>query len=143
MKESAAAPLGGGAGSVGTETILIVEDEAALRRLLQRTLVSLGYAILEAGSGDHALAIQALYFGPIHLMLTNINLPDLSGPALVRRMIAARPDIRIMYVSGDPYSDEWTIPGRRVEFLQKPVTLAETTARIRQCLNRSPLEQED
>ena len=125
----------------GTETILVAEDEEVLRKLLRRSLTPLGYTLLEARDAEHALEIEAGYAGPIHLLLCNVNLPGLSGPELVQRMVAVRPDIRVIYVSGNPFSDDWVVPGRHAEFIQKPVTPRTIAQRLREYLDRTDTDQ--
>jgi PAS domain S-box-containing protein len=84
----------------GTETILLVEDEPGVRHLVRRVLCGRGYEVLEARDIAHALQIAADFTGRIHLLLSDIVMPGLSGPDLAQRMIAQRPDLRVLYMSG-------------------------------------------
>jgi CheY-like chemotaxis protein len=120
----------------GTETILLVEDEPALRTLTRRVLSSVGYTVLEAGSGDEALAVLAAFDGPVHLMFTDVVMPGMNGRDLARRVVAARPEIKVLYASG--YTDDAIFrhgvldDGSR--FISKPYAPAELRRKIRETL---------
>jgi two-component system cell cycle sensor histidine kinase/response regulator CckA len=106
----------------GSQTILIVEDEAALLGVTHRCLESAGYAILAAQSPADAVRICANHLGPIHLMLTDVIMPGMSGSELASQLSALRPEMKVLYVSG--YTDDAIVrhgvlePG--LAFLQKP-----------------------
>jgi PAS domain S-box-containing protein len=108
----------------GDATILVVEDEPSLRTLAGRVLRKRGYHILEAEDGPTALRAAAAYAGPIHLLLTDVIMPGgLSGRQLAEQMIAQRPTIKVLYMSG--YSDmvmTRTIFDPGQAFVQKPFT---------------------
>jgi CheY-like chemotaxis protein len=108
----------------GTETILLVEDEAGVRLLLKEVLHRSGYTVLEARDADDALHKAAAYPGPIGLLLTDVVMPRLSGADLARRIREQRRGMKVLYVSG--YADELSLPRDRFEageaFLQKPFT---------------------
>ncbi|HXG08263.1 MAG TPA: PAS domain S-box protein [Gemmataceae bacterium] len=87
----------------GRETILLVEDEHAVRALARDILQRYGYTVLEAASGEAALALFGEHPGPIDLLLTDIIMPTLSGVALAQRLGEARPDLKVLYMSG--YTD--------------------------------------
>ncbi len=84
----------------GTATILLVEDETPLRKLISQVLKSAGHAVLEAANGDEALALQAHHPGPIDLLLTDVIMPGMSGPELVAKLRGRRPKMTILYMSG-------------------------------------------
>src|SRR6185436_5753369 len=86
----------------GTETILIVEDEAAVRSALGDSLRRLGYQAMETASAAAALETARTYAGTIHLLLTDVVMPGLSGYELAAQFLAARPDTRLIYMSGYP-----------------------------------------
>src|SRR5512134_3960334 len=90
--------------SSSTETLLIVEDEAAIRNLLQIALRKNGYAVLAAESGRDALDLVRTHSGPIHLLITDVMMPDIDGPELVKRLSAIRPDTQTLFMSG--YMDD-------------------------------------
>ena len=117
--------------SRGSETILVVEDETQLRALIKRTLSERGYRVLDAGNGVEALELAEAHRGPIHLLVTDVVMPLLSGGELAARLQEARPGLRVIFVSG--YSDD-AIERHGVlapdsVFLQKPV-MPEELARV-------------
>jgi CheY-like chemotaxis protein len=117
--------------SRGSETILVVEDETQLRTLIKRTLSERGYQVLDAGNGVEAIEVAAAHSGPIHLLVTDVVMPRLSGGELAARLQEARPGLRVIFVSG--YSDD-AIERHGVlapdsVFLQKPV-MPEELARV-------------
>jgi PAS domain S-box-containing protein len=86
------------------ETVLVVEDEQSVRRMAGQMLARAGYRVLEAGDGHEALAVASDHRGPIHLLLTDVVLPGLSGVAVAESLKTTRPDIRVLYTSG--YGDD-------------------------------------
>jgi nitrogen-specific signal transduction histidine kinase/ActR/RegA family two-component response regulator len=122
----------------GDETILVVEDEPALRELVQEILEKKGYRVLEASTGVQALKLWEEYKEDIDLLLTDLMMPEgVSGRDLAERVLADRSDLKVIYSSG--YSLDVVNPGFSVReglnFLQKPYdpeTLAQT---VRDCLN--------
>src|SRR5207249_3341261 len=108
----------------GTETILLVEDDTSVRGLIVRTLNRHGYTILEARDVGDAMAIARRKNGPIHLLLTDIVMPDMNGPNLAQLVLRDHPDIKVLYVSGFPWSEEVRAGSMsaRTMFLAKPFT---------------------
>ena len=88
----------------GAETILLVDDEPQVRGFVRRALEGYGYRVLEAGVVDEALALGSSYPGHIHLLLTDVVLPGMSGPQLAARLAPLRPEMRILYMTG--YADD-------------------------------------
>jgi two-component system, cell cycle sensor histidine kinase and response regulator CckA len=125
------------AGRGGTETILLVEDSDAVRVLAQSVLRRLGYTVLTARNGDEALALAASHGGAIDLVLTDIVMPGMSGRELAEAIVARRPGVRVLYMSG--YTDDVIIrkglkdPG--ASFIEKPFTTASLADRVRQRLD--------
>jgi signal transduction histidine kinase/CheY-like chemotaxis protein len=121
----------------GSETILIAEDEGQLRALLRRSLGALGYTVLEAADGREALEVARRHAGPIHLLLTDVVMPNLSGKELAGQLAHERPGLRVVFISG--YSDEAIerhgvlAPG--TVFVQKPVSLASLARTVREVLD--------
>jgi|GEM_PF-1215554 PAS domain S-box-containing protein len=124
----------------GTETILLVEDEEIVRSLISRTLRENGYSVIDAGYGSEALEKCNHYPDPIHLLLTDIIMPKMSGRELADCMIQSHPNIKILYMSG--YTDNGIIHhgilDQDVYFLQKPFTSEALLQKIREVLNDVP-----
>jgi CheY-like chemotaxis protein len=89
-----------GSASGGTESILLVEDEAVVRALARRALVGAGYRVVEAASPAEAIAVATDPRVPVDLLLTDVLLPDQNGWELSRRIVAARPGVRLLFMSG-------------------------------------------
>jgi two-component system cell cycle sensor histidine kinase/response regulator CckA len=123
----------------GTETVLLVEDEEMVRRLAYRVLERCGYAVLEAREADEALLLGKEHAGTIDLLVTDVVMPGMGGHDLVERIVALRPEIKVLYVSG--YTDDTVAhhgvldPG--VAFLQKPFTPLVLAHKVREVLDRS------
>ncbi len=112
--------IASGGSDRGSETILLVEDEDEVRAVLHQILVSKGYRVLQAGSGEEALVISRLHRGTVQLLLTDVTMPQMKGPELAQRLRAERPSIRVLFMSG--YNDE-RLSGGGIEApvcLQKP-----------------------
>ncbi len=122
----------------GRETLLVVEDEAGVRELMCDWLASKGYKVLAAGNGADALKVSGAHEGPIDLMVADVVMPAMGGPALVERLAPVRPGIKVMYMSG--YADETLGKSRllepRIPFLQKPFSLSSLGDKIREALDQ-------
>jgi two-component system, cell cycle sensor histidine kinase and response regulator CckA len=103
-------------------TILVVDDEVALRQLLVRQLRSEGYTVLEASYGMEALAVARASDEQIHLVLSDIRMPGMLGTELARRLVAEHPDVRVVLMSAHALDDLTTISDSRgvVQVLAKP-----------------------
>ena len=127
----------------GTETILVVEDYLALGHLVARILQSAGYTVLAASNGADALLLLERYGGPLHLLLTDVVLPGMSGRELAARIAAARPEIKVIYASG--YTDEELrrhgVVTDATHFLIKPYTSEQLTRSVREVLD-APLARQ-
>ena len=121
----------------GTETVLLVEDVDTVRALAREILRMNGYTVLEARHAREALLLSEAHRGPIHLMLTDVMMPGMSGGELARRMRAQRPSTRVLYMSG--YADDaifpHALPGGETAFLQKPFTAAALSRKVRETLD--------
>jgi PAS domain S-box-containing protein len=117
----------------GGPTVLLVEDEPALRQLVQRMLEEEGYTVIQATDGIDALSRAERHQGPLHLLLTDVVMPGLSGPELVRQLEVTRPDLEVLYMSG--YNDSRLVnrgvEQAKVNLLMKPFTPDELLARVR------------
>ncbi|HSY84166.1 MAG TPA: ATP-binding protein [Gemmatimonadaceae bacterium] len=123
-----------------TETILVVEDEPAVRALTARVLVSQGYSVITAATGAEALEAARTHAGPIALVLTDLVMPGGSGRAAYQAVAAVRPDVRPLYMSG--YTDDDVIRRGLIDattpFVQKPFTAAGLSRAVRDVLDRLP-----
>lgn len=121
----------------GTETVILVEDEESLRSLTTEILEAAGYKILEAKSGLHAVELARQYDGQIHLLLTDVVMPGMSGPELADALVNSRPGIKVLFASG--YTDELVaqhgLLNSVMELLQKPFTKDALLRRVRDVLD--------
>jgi two-component system cell cycle sensor histidine kinase/response regulator CckA len=120
----------------GTETILLVEDEQPIRELVRKVLARYGYDVLEASNVAHALEIAERHPAPIHLLLSDIVMPELSGPDLAQRVVRHRRDMRVLYMSGFSHRLGLGTLSAGVGLLEKPFTPERLATRVRECLNR-------
>ena len=130
---AAAAPAAAG----GTETVLVVEDQAAVRHVTRRMLERHGYTVLEAPDGETALRIAEKHHGSVDLLLTDVVMPGLSGRQLATQLAALRPKMRVLYMSG--YTDDAImrhgILQLGVAYLQKPFTPELLAGKVRVVLD--------
>jgi PAS domain S-box-containing protein len=128
----------------GTEAVLFVEDEESVRELVRDYLGKCGYRVLCAADGIQALDVAAAHRAPIHILVTDVVMPRLSGRELVTRLTAARPELKVLYISG--YTDDSIFRHGVLEggvaFLQKPFNLKDLAHKIRQVLNGEPAATE-
>jgi two-component system cell cycle sensor histidine kinase/response regulator CckA len=131
----------------GSETMLLAEDEPALRAMAREALQNEGYTVLEASNGVEALAAAAAHRGPLHLLITDVVMPQMGGGELAQRLQAERPGIKVLFMSG--YTDDAVIRQGVSEatstFLQKPFTIAAFARKVRETLDGSatPAARED
>jgi CheY-like chemotaxis protein len=122
----------------GTETILLVEDESALRDLVAELLASLGYHVIAAGSAREALRLAAGRAGRIDLLLSDVVMPGMSGRELAEALLEQRPETRLLYMSG--YTDDAVlrhgVEASGALLLQKPFGGADLARRVREALAR-------
>ena len=123
--------------ATGSETILLVEDDDRVRALVSNMLRKNGFSVLLASAGDQALEIAARHRGRIHLLLTDMLMPGLNGRMLSERLAAARPETRVLYMSG--YSDDdilrLGVKKASTHFIQKPFSVDALVHKIRETLN--------
>jgi two-component system cell cycle sensor histidine kinase/response regulator CckA len=134
--EAEPVPAAEPASLVGSETVLLVEDEESVRALSRSILKSYGYTVLEAGSGMDGLDVALHYPLPIHLLLTDVVMPEMGGLDLASRLEALRPGVRVLYMSG--YTDDAVFRHGLLEkgrmFLQKPFTPKTLARKVREAL---------
>jgi PAS domain S-box-containing protein len=129
------------AGSLrGSETVLLVEDQDAVRQLARTILESYGYCVLQASNGPEAIALAEQHPAPIHMLLTDIILPRMDGRTLADKLRAVRPETRVLYISG--YSEEKIganrAPDSDLAYLPKPFTSEALAAKVREILAEGP-----
>lgn len=121
----------------GSETIMIVDDEVYIRRLIIDTLTPLGYHLIEASCGEEALQRSSMTGEHIDVLLTDVIMQDMNGPELARRMKELRPSLEVLFMSG--YTDETItrlgIATSKHRFIQKPLTPKKLAVTIRNVLN--------
>jgi two-component system cell cycle sensor histidine kinase/response regulator CckA len=128
----------------GRETVLVVEDEEAVRRLVLTTLERRGYHVLMASSGVEAMHFARDHKGPIHLMLTDLVMPQMGGAEVIKRMRRKRPDTAVLCMSG--YTDRSIQRTRSIaghDFLQKPFTPTQLLQKVREILDRGHEQSEN
>ena len=122
----------------GTETVLVVEDEAPVRSIARQVLERHGYTVLEAPSAEAALDLVTRYSGTIHLLLTDVVMPGLNGRELATKLASLRPDARVIFMSG--YTDDAVTRHGVLEpgsaYVQKPFTPDAIARRVREVLDR-------
>jgi two-component system cell cycle sensor histidine kinase/response regulator CckA len=122
--------------ATGSETILLVEDEDAVRTVVSTVLQQAGYTVLEASGGRAAIDIAAAHAEPIHLLITDVVMPEMGGRKLVEHLMAARPGLKVLYLSG--HTDDALIRHgvleAEVAFLQKPFKIRALTTKVREVL---------
>jgi len=121
----------------GTETILLVEDEESVRTLVSKVIRSLGYTVLEGRHGEEALAVAREHDGAIHLLLTDVVLPGMSGPELAKRLAPERHEMKVLFMSG--YTDDAIlhhgVRDANAAYLQKPFSPEALASKVRSLLD--------
>lgn len=132
LPETALAPL------LGTETILLCEDDPAVRNITAAILQKAGYTVLSAENGARALQLASEHSDPIQLLVTDVIIPDTNGKKLADELCAQRPDLRVLFVSG--YTSNVIahhgVLNAGIEFLEKPFTRLSLLKRVREVLGR-------
>ena len=122
-----------------SETLLLVEDEDAVRALAREVLGGAGYVVLEAADGAEALLLCERHPGPIHLLLSDVVMPEMGGRELADRLTALRPGLKVLFLSG--YADDAVVRhgvlASQVAFLQKPYSIESLTRKVRDVLASS------
>ncbi|MGA3015850.1 MAG: PAS domain S-box protein [Bryobacteraceae bacterium] len=140
LGEAAALPVENPAPAFGTETILVTEDQDSVRRLVSRMLRGLGYHVLEAANGTEALAAAAAHPGPIHLLITDVVMPEMSGRELGSELQRRRLEVRVLYMSG--YTGNVIARHGLLEdgvaFIEKPFTAESLAGKVRHVLGTVP-----
>ncbi|HUR54752.1 MAG TPA: response regulator [Gemmataceae bacterium] len=131
--------MSAGALASGSETILIVEDELAVRRVARLALQRQGYTVLEAAGGADAERVAAGHPGQIHLLLTDVVMPGMGGPVLAEKLRASRPKLRVLYMSG--YLDDEIVrhgvPAATEALIPKPFSPDSLARKVRAMLDEA------
>ncbi|MGP0005994.1 MAG: response regulator [Acidimicrobiales bacterium] len=124
---------------VGTETILVVDDEEALREVTRRILTRNGYTVVTASSGAQAMEIAASHVGPIDLLLTDVIMPTMQGPTVANEVRKLRPGIRVLFMSGhaQPVLEAEAVLGTEFLLVEKPFDQAILLENVRTVLDRN------
>jgi CheY-like chemotaxis protein len=121
----------------GRETVLVAEDENPVQALVAAVLEAAGHKVLRARHGEEALEICTQFEGRIHLLLTDVVMPGMSGPELSERVTSLRPDTRVLFMSG--HTDDVTfrhgVATASTAFLQKPFSPSALAMKIREVLD--------
>jgi two-component system, cell cycle sensor histidine kinase and response regulator CckA len=120
----------------GTETILLAEDEDSIRRVATRMLEGAGYTVISASDGAEALKLAGSHVGPIHLLITDLMMPDMNGVQLAERIHECRPGLPTLFLSG--YADSTMVRQGPLDpaehFLQKPFASETLLIKVREIL---------
>ena len=122
--------------SKGSETILLVDDEMAVRKVTREFLEASGYSVLEACNGPEALKLCEQHRGELHMVMTDVRMPGLSGHELAQELSARYPKLKVLFMSGiqeDAFSEICSLAPANT-FLQKPFTFVELGGRLREML---------
>ena len=124
--------------NAGNETILVVDDEEAIRKVVTKSLEMVGYSVLSAAVAGEALQIAAQHAGTIHLLLTDVVMPRMSGRALAQELTKMRPTVKVIYMSG--YADNAVVHNGVVDegthFIGKPFSATDLARKVREVLDR-------
>jgi PAS domain S-box-containing protein len=125
----------------GTETVLLAEDEEMVRHVAREVLEMQGYRVLEAKDGEDAIIASTAYEEPIHLLLTDVVMPGMSGRDLAERLLSIRPDMKVLFMSG--YTDDAIVHhgvlDERTAFIEKPFSPKSLARKIRDVLEESDM----
>jgi CheY-like chemotaxis protein len=121
----------------GTETILLVEDENAVRNIVRIVLTRFGYNVLEAANGNEALEIVGTYEQPIQMLLTDVVMPGMHGPEVARAIVRKMPAIRVIFMSGyvDDARTREGLADSTSSFIQKPFSSEDLAQKVRAVLD--------
>ncbi len=121
----------------GNETILLVEDEEMLLNMESAILAQCGYQVLAAGNAERAVAIAQTHSGPIHILVTDVVMPEMNGWELSKKLEAIRPEMKVLFLSGysaDILSNKRNV-SQGINILKKPISMTSLTLKIRNILN--------
>jgi CheY-like chemotaxis protein len=121
----------------GSEVVLLVEDEAAVRHLVRQVLQMCGYTVLEAVDGLEAIRVAEEHEGPIHLLLSDVVMPHMGGCQLADKIRTRHPELRVLFLSGHSIDYVYEQGAQQTEFsfLQKPFTVGALAVKVREVLS--------
>ena len=122
----------------GNETILVIDDDPLVALLVSRVLEDLGYEVLRAGSGEEALKQAERHTGELHAIFTDVVMPCMTGPEVVGRIRASRPDVKVLYTSGYVLDGAEAVENGSA-FVQKPFKISELAHTVRRVLDSGPV----
>jgi two-component system, cell cycle sensor histidine kinase and response regulator CckA len=136
LRRNPAGVLGGGRLG-GHESVLLVEDEPSVRRILKKILVGAGYLVLEAANAEEALRLSSERRGDVDLLLTDVVMPGKTGRQLAERLLVERPSLKVIYMSGYAPSEVPAVAGLkdRHAFIQKPIRPVQLLSKLREVLD--------
>jgi two-component system cell cycle sensor histidine kinase/response regulator CckA len=123
----------------GDETVLVAEDDAPMRGMVRRCLLELGYHVLDAPDGKRALEVSAMHNGPIHLLLSDVIMPRLSGRELAEQLRALRPELKVLFMSGhtEEAIERHGLLDQDMPFVHKPLTPEALARAVRDTIDRT------
>ncbi len=124
----------------GSETVLVVEDEGLVRKLVRTILESRGYLVLEAEGGEEAFHVCRSHRGPLHLLITDVVMPRMKGKDVADRLRSIYLEMKVLYMSGYTADmiDQYGVLEPEVEFLQKPFSPLDLMNKVRVLLDGQP-----
>ena len=124
----------------GSETVLVVEDENLVRKLVRTILESRGYFVLEAQGGEEAFRVCKKHAGPIHVLVTDVVMPKMKGKEVADRLRSIYPEVKVLYMSGYTADsiDQFEVVGTGIQFLQKPFAPLDLVYKVRELLDSHP-----
>ena len=122
----------------GNETILIVEDNHEVRKVAGRILRMQEYRVLEASNPNIAFSTCSQHEGPIHLVITDVVMPEMNGPQLAKHLISQHSEMKVLYMSGyvKNFISHQGILGKEMNYIQKPFMISELAKKVREVLDR-------
>jgi CheY-like chemotaxis protein len=123
--------------TTATETILLVEDEESVRRVTARMLRGAGYEVIVAANAREAALVFENHARKIHLLVTDVVMPQVNGPQLAHQLVQQRPDLRVLYISGYPDGalGHHSTPGEGIAIIGKPFTAPDLLRKVRKTLD--------